>query len=75
MTVETVDVVIDRKALEARNEDRDQHLQRVIQGRKAGKRYREAHASCLVFIEKDDDMGLLSFFKRNQDLDICEIIS
>ena len=75
MTVETIDVQIDRQALEARNEGRGQALQRIVQGRNASKLSREAHQHCLGIIENDSDLELLAYLKKNPDIFVCDIIS
>ena len=66
MTVETIDVQIDRQALQNRDGNGgQQNLQRLIQSRKAAQKYRDAHQTCQTSIESDNDIALLGYLQGN----------
>ena len=75
ITQSTIDVQIDKGALQNRKEMHgDEAIKKFVQARKTEQRLREAHKSCAEFIENDSELELLDYLKANSDLSVFDIV-
>ena len=75
MTVETIEVQIDKHAVEARsNFVGGQDIAKFVQARKADAKLREAHQQCAQWIETDNDIDFITYLRKNPALLVTDIV-
>lgn len=73
-TTSTIDVKIDKFALDKRNMGGDDAVKKFVQARKLEQKLREAHSKCAEWIENDNDVELMAYLSLNPDLLVCDIV-